>query len=742
MDSSFNPCRSNPYASLEKLFYQREWVGLKNFTHEFDYSNRQMFYDEVIDDLSHLQKTGYTIFKSTNKKDVYNIPCSFDIETSSFYMPANDRKAACMWIWQFGFNGSTIYGRTWDQFTNFIKEFGKLLKLQYNRLIYIYVHNLSYEFQWIKSRFEWHKVFALKKRKVARAVNYNLGIEFRCSYLLANASLAHVGEKMLTRYKIEKLVGTLDYSLVRSPETPVTRQDLDYSLTDVRVVMAFIQEKIENDGGITSIPLTNTGYVRQFCRNQCMSDKHASQKYHQLMSSLNIKSDEEYDQNKRAIMGGFTHTGILHANKILDNVGSADLISSYPAVMVSRYYPMSSATYIGAPSSETEFKDYLNRYCCIFDVEFTNLSPKVEYENYLSISKCIAEDYTLNNGRIVSAKSCICTLTEIDFDLVNKMYNWDEMSISNLRIYTRGYLPKSIIKAVLTLYSNKTKLKDVPGEEVEYLRSKGMANASFGMMLTDIIRPEYGLDEDDMWKSEEAIKSQQLNSYNKSFTRFLYYTWGIYVTAHARHNLFEAIMEFGEDYVYADTDSIKGLNFEKHLPFFTFYNFMNAHNMRKMCNAMGFDFDMVCPKTVYGEKKMLGDWEIEKSYLHFKAVGAKRYIYVYPPDKKHSEPWLWMTCAGVKKEEAVPYLLKINKGDWRGAMEDFEDGLVIPAGHTGKQTVTYIDKEISGYAYDYLGSRFEFHELSCVHMEPQLFSMSQTDEYLDLIKGVQRDELR
>ena len=101
-----------------------------------------------------------------------------------------------------------------------------------------------------------------------------------------------------------------------------------------------------------------------------------------------------------------------------------------------------------------------------------------------------------------------------------------------------------------------------------------------------------------------------------------------------------------------------------------------------------------------------------------------------------------MTCAGVKKEEAVPYLLKINKGDWRGAMEDFEDGLVIPAGHTGKQTVTYIDKEISGYAYDYLGSRFEFRELSCVHMEPQLFSMSQTDEYLDLIKGVQRDELR
>lgn len=720
---------------LIDMHYASFWQGYKNFDHSFSMENIDDFFDEIKTLLKKEHASGYPIILKKGKNETYNIPCSFDIETSSFYNSKN-KKAAIMYIWQFGFNGSVIYGRTWDEWFDFLERFAEELELSPSRLVYIYIHNLSYEFQFIRKYFDWDKIFALKKRKVLYSRYLPIGLEFRCSMLLANAGLAHVGDKMLHKYSIKKLVGDLDYEKIRHSETPLSSEELEYCFNDVRVVMAFIQEKIEQDRGITNIPLTNTGYVRRYTRGRCMSDKLHSQKYHQLMDSLQINSEEEYDQNKRAFMGGFTHAGILHANKIIANVGSADLTSSYPSEMVANYFPMSSAKFIGKPSSVEDFTYYLSNYCCIFDVEFENLLPTQEYETYLSISRCIAEEYTLNNGRVVSAKHCLTTLTEVDFDIVSKLYTWDSMEVDNLRVYSRGYLPKSIILAVLDLYASKTKLKDIPEELTEYMRSKNMVNASFGMMVTDIIRPEISINEDDMWIEENAYKAKQLAGYNKNFNRFLYYTWGIYVTAHARHNLFKAIMEFGEDYVYSDTDSIKGINFEKHLRFFTNYNITNQIRMKKMCATMSIPFEKVCPKTIKGEEKMLGSWEIERGYKYFKTCGAKRYMYVYDDDT------LSLTVAGLNKKYAVPYLKYAYNNDNMKIMKHFEDGFTIPAGHTGKQTLTYIDDAMDGTIQDYLGKSYQYHEESGIHMEPQSFSMSQTEEYLRLLQGISEDANR
>lgn len=724
---------------VELQFYKKPWKGYENFSRPpifCEYvSGIDKFISAITRDLQELAEEKYPLFKKVDKAEVYNIPCAFDIETSSFYNN-RDEKTAIMYVWQFGFNGRVIMGRTWQEFFDFLNALVEALELSDKRFLYIYVHNLSYEFQFIRKWFDWTKIFALKKRKVLYAQYAPAGLEFRCSYLLANAGLAHVGDKLLSRYPVKKMVGDLDYSRIRHSQTPLTKAEVDYCTHDDFVVMAYIQEKIEQDGGIDNIPLTNTGYVRRFCRNYCMSDMLAAQKYHALMRSLQINEEEEYDQNKRAFMGGFTHAGVMNANKIIENVGSADLTSSYPSEIVASYFPITSARYVGSPADELAFKKYLDIYCCIFDIKFYNLRPTVEYENYLSISRCIAKNPIVNNGRIVSADECLTTLTELDFDIVNKMYDWDYMEVNNLRVYDRGYLPKSLILAVLKLYGNKTKLKDVPEEVVEYMRSKNMVNAAFGMMVTDIIRPEFTINADDMWIEEEALKVKQLNGYNKNFNRFLYYTWGIYVTAHARHNLFDAILEFKEDYVYADTDSIKGKNFDKHLDFFKIYNYKNKMRMEKAANSLGIPFSYFCPKTIKGEEKLLGDWEIERSYALFKTCGAKRYMYVYDDGN------LSLTVAGLNKKAAVPYLLEEYRGDKVAILNDFEDGFFVPRGHTGKQTLTYIDEERSGAVEDYLGNACEYFEKSSIHMEAQSFSMSQTDDYLRLLQGYEDPELR
>ena len=682
----------------------------------------------------------------SNRIEYFNIPASFDIETSSFIASKDENgepvKAATMYIWQLGLNGTVIYGRTWDEFDNVINELVDYLELSSKRHLLIYVHNLGYEFQFIRKRFEWDKVFAIKQRRPVYAICG--GIEFRCSLFLSNYSLEYIGKNLLHKYPVEKLVGNLDYSKIRHSKTPLTDEELAYCINDVKVVMSYIQEKIEMDGDITRIPLTNTGYVRNYCRKECFyegipeDDKEARKRvqmnYKAIMKSLQIQSDDEYEQMHRAFMGGFTHASALYSGRVMYDVGSADLTSSYPYTIVSEYFPMTKGEYIGSVEDNKLFNYYLSNFCCLFDIEFTNLEPIQEYENPISYSRCFIEgDYIVNNGRLVSADKCTTTITELDYDTISKFYRWDSVKIMNMRVYHRGYLPKALILAVLSLYEDKTTLKGVSGKEVEYLVSKNMINAAFGMMVTAVVRDEF--EYADEWFKKAADVDSQLAGYNNNFNRFLFYGWGVWVTAHARHNLFSAIYEFGTDYVYSDTDSIKGINFEQHMEYFKKYNDNVFEKLLDMCNHYNIPFNKCRPKTKNGEEKLIGVWDMEKPYVRFKTVGAKRYIYEYEDGE------LSLTVSGLNKKYAIPYLLEENNNNKDIIFEKFGEGMFIPAGHTGKMTLTYIENEMCGTLVDYLGNKSTYHELSAIHMEPQSYFMSLVGDYIKFLKGVQYVEI-
>ena len=674
----------------------------------------------------------------------YNIPCSFDIETSSFKAyddKGNEIKCATMYIWQFGLNGSVIYGRTWNEFFDLITIIQRSLEIDEYKHLIIYVHNLGYEFQFIKDWIKWDKVFAIKQRRPVYAI---AGVfEFRCSLLLSNYALAYIGNNLLYKYPMEKKVGDLDYSLIRHSKTPLTPSELGYCVNDVKVVMCYIQQKIEEDGDITKIPLTNTGYVREYCRNWCFDgeaktifdkEKHKKE-YHRLMKSLTISSDAEYYQMERAFAGGFTHASALHANQLLHNVGSADLTSDYPFQMVAKYFPMTSFRFIGRVENNDLFNFYLRNYCCLFDVTFKNLKPAVTFENPISRSRCVIDEgfpFTTNNGRIVKATRLTTTVTELDWETIYKFYTWDEVQIFNMRIADRGYLPKELILAILNLYAKKTELKGVEDKDVEYMVSKNMLNSSFGMMVTAIIREEF--DFSNAWHRTPPDIASQLDSYNSGYNRFLYYGWGVWVTAHARHSLFRAIYEFEDDYVYADTDSIKGLNFESHKKFFDDYNYEVKRLLLNMCNHYNIPFSMCQPVNKHGEKKLIGIWEMERSYKRFKTCGAKRYMFEYDDGE------LSLTVSGLNKKVAIPYLLEKYKTNAR-VFEEFGEGLYVPPGNTGKQTVTYIEQQQEGEVMDYKGESYPFHELSSIYMEPQGYYMSILSEYNDFLKGVQYVEI-
>lgn len=673
----------------------------------------------------------FPIVTDNKQNSFFNIPSSFDIETSSFYS-GQQEKIGIMYEWTFGINGVVTIGRTWYKFVELYLKIVQKLELEYNKRLIVYVHNLAYEFQFIRRLFSWDKVFCMDERKPLYAITEE-GIEFRCSYRLSGKSLAKLGADLQV-YKMKKMSGDLDYSLIRNSETPLSEKELKYCENDVRVIMCYIQECIDSVKYIYKLPLTKTGYVRQYCKKACYSGSRQKWfNYRNIMKSLTLDA-EEYQQLKRAFCGGFTHANALYSGKVLFDVASFDFGSSYPAVMLSRQFPMSKAErYI--PESKDDFKKQLRAYCCLFDIEFFNIQSKTIIEHPLSFSRCKQViNHVVDNGRIVSANHVKTTITEQDYMVLEQFYTWEDANVTNFKRYMKAYLPKDFAMAVLNLYIDKTQLKDIEGKEVEYMLSKERLNSCYGMCVTDIVRENVSYS-DDGYEMFVPDLEEAINKYNNGKNRFLFYPWGVWITAYARSNLFTGILACGEDYVYSDTDSVKILNIDKHRGYFEDYNKSIREDLKRAAEHWGINPEQFSPMNKDGKKKYLGAWEYEKTYKRFKTLGAKRYMVEFPNALKGDNGRKYniaITVSGVNKFKATPYLCDT----YSDPFEVFDEGLLIPAEHTGKQTLTYIDYETRGTVKDYLGNVAEYHEMSSIHMEGCEYNLSMTAAYLDYILGV------
>ena len=672
--------------------------------------------------------------KKSQKLKYANIPCVFDIETSSFYK--DDEKQATMYAWVFGMNGKCVRGRTWREFLDTLDRVIQRYDINLEKRLIVYVHNLAYEFQWFNKYFSWDKVFSTDTRKPLYALTTS-GIEFRCSYLLSGYSLAVLGNN-LTKYKVEKKVGDLDYKLIRHSRTPLSEKEWGYILNDGLVVMAHIQEEIERLGDITKLPLTKTGYVRNLCRERCFKGEDKFNFVRQIKKCQMTADD--YLQLKRAYMGGFTHANINYVDRIIENVSSYDFTSSYPTVMVSEKFPMGEAIR-RVLHSEQEFISYLQSYCCLFDVTFTNIRSKVNYENYISASRCNnIEHFYLNNGRVIEADTLSITLTEQDFFIIAKMYEWDYIDISNFKTFYKAYLPKDLVLTILELYKNKTELKGVAEKIVEYLVSKGMINAVYGMSVTDPCKDENIFD--GQWSVVKANIDELIEKYNKSPQRFLFYAWGVWVTAYSRRNLFTGIFEFKNDYLYSDTDSLKVIHAEKHKNYIEEYNRKVTDKIFACLDYYGIDRNMAHPKTIKGKVKPLGVWDFEHTYTRFKTLGAKRYM-------TELDGEIEITIAGVSKKNGVEFLKwKYKTND--NIFKEFTENLVFPSSYickdkngkdtekngSGKMTHTYIDNVMEGEIIDYMGNKWIYHEESGIHLENTEYSLTYEADFKALILGI------
>lgn len=643
------------------------------------------------------------IVKSGKHKMYQRHPMTFDIETSKIPKDNDGHYEAFMYIWQVCIEGNVVFGRRWEELQEFMKNVVNAYKLSEGERVVVYVHNLSFEFQFIQDYFNFTDVFAMASRSILTAKTAHL--EFRCSYKLSNMSLAKFIENTPNTLHY-KGIDDLDYATVRTPDTSLTEVELGYCFNDVKGLYECVMELLKEDN-IATIPLTSTGYVRRDCRHAMNKNKNNRKMF--LRSRLTLL---QYKLLRECFRGGNTAGDRYLTNLILKNVGSYDLSSSYPFQMIARDYPLGKWNYGVIPDIRT-LEEYNRKYCTIARYTFKNIRLRDEKPiPYIPQSKCLAlgNDREIYNGRILHADCLTISMTNIDFDIVKEQYVYDEIAVEEFHYSRKGLLPKELRNTIMYYFEKKSKLKGDEEHYYEYMKSKNKLNSIYGMTVTNILNTEIEYHDGEYTEkkmTEEEMK-EALDKYYKNHRSFLNYSWGVFVTAYARRELEDGLNIAGLDTIYCDTDSVKYIGI--HDKEFEEYNI----RLNKECEEKGIKNYA----EVNGKRYYMGIFDKENGYDEFITLGAKKYAFL-------QNGKLGITVSGLSKKKGAVELEK------KGGLRRFQRNEVFY--NSGRTIAQYNSEKVHDITVD--GCTFS--TASNLAIVDTTYTLGISDTMLDIIERLQ-----
>lgn len=646
-----------------------------------------------------------------------NVITAFDIETTRItqFMPiekyeknketgeliAKREEATIMYHWQFAVGTHTVItGRTWDEFLAMCKYITS--QLESEETVVIYVWNLSYEFQFLSGiyHFQPEEVFAVKSRKILKCSMFNEKLEFRDAYLQTNMSLAVACNKFNVEHG--KLSGELfDYNKLRFPWTPLTEYEVHYCINDVLATVEIIEAELKRDmDTLYTIPLTSTGYVRRDAKQAMRSVNKTWLK--SLMPNYGL-----YQLLREAFRGGDTHANRFFVGILLQGVYSDDRSSSYPGVQCNGLYPVEPFKFKGEIEPKEFYKYLQNNRAMVFRCSIYNVRIKDGFPDpYLSRSKCRAtQNGVYDNGRILYTDYTETTLTDIDFKILIREYDFDEIDFYDVYISKYGKLPKPLIELNKMYYKNKTELKNVEGQEIYYNKNKNLLNSIYGMSAQDPVKQSIDYIYGTGFVEREEAENKLLDSYNEK--AFLPYQWGVWTTANARYELHEGIWLNPDAWVYGDTDSNK---------FITYVDFTEYNNRKKQQSLESGAY----ATDKFGVTHFMEIYENDGYYDNFITLGAKRYAYT-----EKGKPQTHITVSGVQKKKGGAEI------DAHGGITAFCDGFIFR--DAGRLETVYSDNPVTKRI------RIENHDIeitSNVTLRPTTYNMSLTDEYKNLLTNL------
>ena len=712
------------------------------------------------------------------KKEVQNI-ITFDIETSNgFRQPdgttigfshelykknpeiyVKSTPVSLMYVWQSAVEtGNDIFvfmGRTWAEYKMFLEILSEVVLCVSSGInvvgmprpirqtltkslkktlpdVHVYVHNLGFEFQHLRNILNnefsrsHRAVFARSMRKTMRAEATVAGC-----HLIYNDTLCLTVKSLKNWCKdeklpVQKLEEPADYYLpVRTPETPLTPEEIAYSENDVVSMVYGMQKYRQKYGTLQNIPMTQTGEVRRQCQKLIAEQNEA---WSNICAQVSLATSfDDYVKLNRCFVGGWTHANSLYTGRVMENVKCFDFRSSYPAVMCSRRFPVGEFTPLNMTDFETLRNTPVNSRTRLFYVEFTatNICSKT-FNTFWSSSKCEElENPVLDNGKIYSCDKIKTIMTDLDFDIFSKVYSYDSINFHEMKSAPADYLPTEFIDTILTYYEHKTSLKGVAGAESRYAEAKQFINSIYGVCVTKIITDIVSFVFD--WEKKEAGLMDYMESVSKSAKKgpFTTYQIGVWVTAWARHNLWDAIQHFDLKTVYCDTDSIKGLFTDEDLKWFDDYNANIWALCQQVASIRGIDIKKYAPVTPAGKVKELGYFDREDDCENFKTLGAKRYV-----DTVNGE--IQCTIAGLPKASGVAKIHSI---------DDFQPDTVWDTEESGKLVSHYNDDQPICFWQDRDGKTFVSDDRYGICLQPTSFDMGMTEDYELFCSLMQGDEL-
>lgn len=506
---------------------------------------------EVIDELN--KYTYLEVKKRRSKVQYIDGTLTFDIETT------NTEKDGFAYSFQGCFWGHAFLFRYVEDFIEVLENLIEMLELSENERVVIYIHNLGYEHvymtQILSMRWGTPKSLFVKSRKALTITYEAQGIEFRDSLRLFQKSLARCTKGL----PHEKLAGDLDYTVYRSPDTPLMEQEEAYCVWDVVGLYEAIEKmKKERGYNTATIPLTNTSMVLEEV------DKHLHDgKTMKRMNEL-ILSRDQLELAYHAMAGGDTHGTRWRAGTIYTDCNSYDLKSAHPSQQILWKFPAGEPIDLPPETSEDRLQRLIdNGYGWICELYIENIQIRPECPNpVISASKCrdILNRRGMDNGRLLGAEACFVYCDSNDYQRIKQSYLFTQLhAVTGFCFYLK-YLPDSFRGAVLDFF--KIKETAAPGAERNF--AKICVNTIFGACAQKRLREDHilqitndGMSYDNT-KWEEIIKDKEDEQIRKLQKNRLPFLWGLWTSSLTRLKLYELQKAVGwENLIYWDTDSVK-----------------------------------------------------------------------------------------------------------------------------------------------------------------------------------------
>lgn len=257
-------------------------------------------------------------------------------------------------------------------------------------------HNLSFDMYGLAPYLMRHNVKVLAKSK-RKPISFTIlddenkpRLVIWDTLVFSQKSLDYMGKEC----GYEKLVGAWDYDLIRTPETPLTDDEIAYSKHDIYSLVAWVAYWLKLNPDIKPEWLglnvvSKTGIVRKrrvvrFSKVKGNSLKRNVGQYWSVLNKANLPHDsEELFTVNAATRGGFTFCARENASRVFDLSGTNkrvygfDATSQHPSQMVSHKYPVNFKK-VGCETLDLAFQniciqsidDVLNNYAKPFIVAF------------------------------------------------------------------------------------------------------------------------------------------------------------------------------------------------------------------------------------------------------------------------------------------------------------------------------------------------------------------------------------